>query len=189
MPPKQKFKKEEIVNVAMEIVRLNGLKGLNARKLAHELGCSVNPIFSHFSSMEELVSIVKDKIYEIYKQMMLEGMKNNSKPYKGTGLAYIEFAKQYPEYFKIIFMESSGKKAQKFIMDDTIGDDIIKSGQQLTGFSYEEQQKFHIKVWIFTHGIACLVATNTINLTSKEIDELLESSIRLMILGKKLEEK
>ncbi|MCI9177146.1 MAG: WHG domain-containing protein [Clostridia bacterium] len=40
-------------------------------------------------------------------------------------------------------------------MTDSAGDDIIKAGQKLTGLSYEEQKKFHVKVWIFTHGIAC----------------------------------
>ena len=56
---------------------------------------------------------------------------------------------------------------------------------ELTGFSYEEQKKFHVKVWIFTHGIATLLATNTVKMSDKEIDELLETTVRAMLVGTK----
>ena len=42
-------------------------------------------------------------------------------------------------------------------MSDSMGEDIIKKGQELTGFSYEKQKSFHVKVWIFTHGIVLLL--------------------------------
>jgi len=45
-----------------------------------------------------------------------------------------------------------------------MSNDVIKKGQILTGLSYEEQTKFHVKVWIFTHGIATLLATNTVKM-------------------------
>ena len=68
-------------------------------------------------------------------------------------------------------------------MADSAGDEIIKAGQILTGLSYEEQKRFHVRVWIFTHGIACLVATNTVKLSNKEIEEMLENTVRQMAIG------
>ena len=55
----------------------------------------------------------------------------------------------------------------------------------MTGLSFEEQKKFHVKVWIFTHGIACLVATNTVEFSDEEIEKLLTESVKHMILGYK----
>ncbi len=55
----------------------------------------------------------------------------------------------------------------------------------MTHLSYEEQEKFHIKVWIFTHGIACLVATNTVQLSEQEIADLLGTTVMEMMLGRK----
>ncbi|MDE5630473.1 MAG: hypothetical protein K2I70_02630, partial [Bacilli bacterium] len=102
---------------------------------------------------------------------------------KEMGLNYIRFAKDYPEFFKIIFMQASNLDAENFIMADNAGNDVITSGQKLTGLSFEEQKKFHIRVWIFTHGIACLVATNTITISDDEISELLGNSVRQMLIG------
>ena len=67
-----------------------------------------------------------------------------------------------------------------------VGDNVIKAGQKLTGLSFEEQKKFHIKVWIFTHGIACLVATATIKISDEEISELLRSTVLEMLKGLKM---
>ena len=182
MPPTRKFQKEEIINTAYEIVKKEGFKNVNARRIAKELGCSVQPIFHNFENMEELYQTVYEKIYEQYKKYMLNGA-NKEKAYKQMGLAYIQFAKDYPEFFKIIFMQKTQLKPEGFILADDAGDEIIKAGQKLTGLSYEKQKKFHVKVWIFTHGIACLVATNTVKLTNNEIDELLEGTVRQMLKG------
>lgn len=184
MPPIRKYDREKIIEVALNIVERSGLENLTARALARELGCTVNPIFHNFSSMDELTKELYDRIYEIYKIAMLEGSKKE-KSYKGMGLAYISFAKNHPEFFKMLFMQTTNLEPKDFVIADKIGDEVIKSGQKLTGFSFEEQKAFHVKVWIFTHGIACLVATKTVKMTDAEIDKLLESTVREMVRGYK----
>ena len=54
MPPKVRITKEEIIGTCLALVRENGADALNARSIAAALGCSTQPIFSNFSSMEEL---------------------------------------------------------------------------------------------------------------------------------------
>lgn len=115
---------------------------------------------------------------------MLSGA-NEKQAYKKMGLSYIKFAKDYPEFFKIIFMQKTNLNAENFIMADNVGDDVIEKGQILTGLSFEEQKKFHVKVWIFTHGIACLVATNTVKFSDVEIEELLTETVKKLIIGYK----
>lgn len=182
MPPAKKFQKEDIINVAYKIVKNEGFKNVNSRRIAKELGCSIQPIFHNFATMEDLNKEVYKKIYNKYKEYMMIGV-NDDKPYKKMGLSYIKFAKDYPEFFKIIFMQKTTLNAENFIMADAISDNIIKLGQDLSGLSYEEQKKFHVKVWIFTHGIACLVATKTVKFTDEEIDKLLEDTVKEMLKG------
>lgn len=184
MPPKMMFTKEDVIKATYEIVKKEGIENVNARRIATELKSSVHPIFSHFKDMEELKKAVYEKIYNKYQEYMLSGV-NEEKAYKKMGLSYIKFAKDYPEFFKIIFMQKTNLNAEKFVMADAIGDDVIKAGQKLTGLSFEEQKKFHIKVWIFTHGIACLVATNTIDISNDEIDKLLGETVLEIARGYK----
>lgn len=182
MPPLKKYDKEKIINISLEITKKEGFEKLNARRIAKELNSSVNPIFNNFKNMDELKTEIYQRIYNIYKGYMNNG-KNSDNPYKGMGLAYIKFAKDYPEFFKIVFMQKSDLNAENFIIADNEGNDVIKEGQKLTGLSFEEQKKFHVRVWIFTHGIACLVATKTITISEEEISEMLQNTVREMLIG------
>ncbi len=188
MPPIRKFSKEDIINRTYEIVKEKGFKEVNARKIAHELGCSVQPIFHNFTSMEELNKEVYKKIYQKYQEYM-QVQENQENVYKQLGLSYIQFASDFPEFFKILFMQQTDLEAVDFIMADSLGDEIIKKGQTLTKLPYEEQKKFHVRVWIFTHGIACLVATKTIQFSEEEISALLANTVRQMLLGYKIEKR
>lgn len=191
MPPTRKYTKEEIIKVAYDLAKREGLNSINARRIASILGSSVQPIFHNFKNMEELKKTVYDKIYSLYQEYMQNGSKKE-KPYKEMGLSYIRFAKDYPEFFKIIFMQKTSLNPEGFILADNKSNKVIELGQQLTGLSFEEQKIFHVRVWIFTHGIACLVATNTIKISDKEIDKLLESTVKDMLKGyltKKKEER
>lgn len=188
MPPIRRFRKEDIINIGLEIVEEKGFDALNARTIAKRLGCSVQPLFHNFANMDELKENIFEKMYDVYIGYMTIDEKKE-KRYKEQGLGYIRFAREHPEFFKAIFMKSSGLNASEFVTADDRLDDTIKAGQLLTGFSYEEQKAFHIKVWIFTHGIACLVATDTIKLDEKEIEVMLESTVRAMLKGFKKEEE
>lgn len=185
MPPTKKFQKEEIINSAYKIVKKEGLESVNARRIAKELECSVQPIFHNFSNMEELNEAVYEKIYKKYEEYMLSGI-NEERGYKNTGLSYIRFARDYPEFFKILFMQKTDLTFSNFISADKVDNEIIKVGQKLTGLSYDEQREFHKKVAIFTHGLACLVATKTVGFTVQEIDKLLGVTVWEMLKGMKI---
>lgn len=185
MPPVKKFKRDDFVDKAYEIARLEGLNAINARRIGYELGCSVQPIFHNFSNMDELKKCVYEKICEKYREYMTVD-DDEPKQYKKQGMGYIMFARDYPNFFKELMMMSTKMRPKEFVMADGMGDSVIRAGQKLTGLSYEEQKKFHIKVWIFTHGLACLIATKTINLSLEEIESLLEDTVREMMAGNKI---
>lgn len=184
MPPAKKTDKEDIIKVAYKIADKEEFENINARRIAKELGCSVQPIFHNFTSMEDLKNATIEKIHNTYKQYMKEGSEEKL-AYKGMGMAYIRFAKEHPKFFELLFMRETNLTTSNFIRADNTGNDVIKKGQILTGFSEEEQIKFHVKVWIFTHGLATLVATNTCNLSEEEISKLLETTVRELLIGYK----
>ena len=188
MPKEVQFTKEEVVRVGYEIVKEEGFEGINARKIGRRLHSSVSPIFYHFKNMEELKGEIYKKIVNTYHEYMLSG-EEKEKSYKQMGLSYIQFAKDYPVFFKIMLMGKTVLNAENFVMADKISEEIIKQGQVLTGLTGEEQKKFHIKVWIFTHGIASLVATDAVDFSKEEIEQLLENTVREMLIGYKEKRK
>lgn len=159
MPPKFKFTREEIRDAAFNLVRRDGPSALTARSLAAELGCSVKPIFGLFRNMEEVgqeVLSAADALYQSYiKEDMAEG---KYPPYKASGMAYIRFAREERELFKLLFMrDRSGEKISDGMEELKPLLEII---QKNTGFSKEKAYLFHLEMWLYVHGIATMIATS-----------------------------
>ena len=75
MPRATKFLKEDIIEAASAVVKKEGLSAINARRVAKELGCSVQPIFYQFENMEDLKQATILHIQKIYQSYMIEGSK------------------------------------------------------------------------------------------------------------------
>lgn len=190
MPPRMLFKKEDVLNVAYEIVRKEGFANLNARRIAACMNSSVHPIFRHFTDMDDLKKAVYDKMFEKYHEYMFSG-EEKPRPYKEMGMSYIRFAKDYPEFFKTIFMNNGKIIPEELIMSDTeLYKNILKNVGDVTGISKEENVKeFHLKMWIFTHGIATMLASGTCDISEEQVSEMLtEEFLALMLSEKKKED-
>ena len=100
MPPRTIFEKEQVLNIAYNIVRNEGFDGLNARRIAKELNASVHPIFKHFKDMEELKKVVYEKICAKYKEYMLSGA-NEEQAYKKWGYHILNLQKITQNFLKL----------------------------------------------------------------------------------------
>lgn len=159
MPPTFKFTKEEIIQAALEVVRKHGKTALTARALAGELGCSVKPIFGLFKNMEEVQHEVWIAANKLYQHYLNEDMTSGKyPPYKGSGIAYIRFAKEETELFKLLFMyDQTQTEIEK--QDEQL-QPIIELVQKNLGLSKDNAYLFHMEIWIFVHGIATMIATS-----------------------------
>ena len=115
MPPKVKVTREQIVQAALALVRESGAQALNARAVANRLGCSTQPVFSNYATMEELKLDVLRAADECYQAHLAKGMRDPAyPPYKASGVAYIGFARQERELFKLLFMrDRRGEKVEE----------------------------------------------------------------------------
>ena len=159
MPPKFLFTRAEIIEAALRITRRAGLSGLTARSLAAELGCSVKPIFGLFRNMEQVQQEVRAAADAQYQAAIREAMSDGRyPPYKASGMAYIRFAREEKELFKLLFMcDRSGQ---------TIGEDwdairpILAVIQKNLGVDEDTACLFHLEMWLYVHGIATMLATS-----------------------------
>ena len=94
-----------------------------------------------------------------------------------TGINYIDFACNEKELFKILFMTND-----KYLPDDDENFKKISMLIKESGKVKESEIKpFHYKMWIFTHGLASLLATNVMILTQKQINDLLTEEFTALI--------
>ena len=105
MPPKVKITKDDIIKTALELLRKDGHDAINARSIASAIGCSTQPIFSNFATMDELQTAVISAVYELYSDFLRTEAKSGKYPqYKAFGMAYIRFAKEEKQLFRLLFM-------------------------------------------------------------------------------------
>ena len=157
MPKSIKIEKEKIVQTAFEMVKAQGEGVLNARSLAKALNCSTQPIFSNFSSMDEIKREVIIRAENLYDEYTAKEMQRTDIPsYKSSGMAYIRFAREEKELFKLLFMRD---RTHEIIPPMEILKPIVDIIIKATGISEEQAYLLHLEMWIFVHGIATMVAT------------------------------
>ena len=172
MPPKFKFTREQIVAAALEVTRKNGITGLTARGLAAELGSSAKPIFGLFQNMEEVQREVVSAANTLYQSYIKKGMADSKfPPYKASGIAYIQFAKEEKELFKLLFMRDRTDEKIEENREEIrpILDLIMKN----LGIDENEAYFFHLELWLYVHGIATMIATKYLEWDIEFIDKAL----------------
>lgn len=157
MPPKCRFTREEIIQAALDLTAEKGVGALTARGLAQRLGSSAKPIFGLFANMEEVQQEVVKAANLRYQEYLRQDMSaGRYPPYKASGMAYIRFAREQKELFKLLFMRdrTHEEKAAGDELEALLG--LI---QKNMGLSRDDSYRFHLEMWIYVHGIATMIAT------------------------------
>ena len=185
MPPKAKVTKKMILNTVLDITRETGFETVNARSIAGKLQCSTRPIFTCYENMDELKKDFLDFAYKFYEQYVSDYSNHaNVASILVLPLSYIEFAREETHLFKLLFIndmdllmveakdfykEVDNEKRAK-IFSDTIGVDL------------EHGKVLFLDLFLYTHGIAVLTATNKVlldrNSSEKMVTNLLSALIR-----------
>jgi len=176
MPPKPSTNKEAILNVAVSIVREEGMKGINARNLAAALNCSAKPLFRVYKNMEALKQDVIVKLNEYYNDFMEARMNDDNRLLK-QGIAYVEFARREKNIFNILFMNKTcaGKSIEE-ILDADWNQPSIQNAKEITGLSMENARSLFRDVWLYSHGIATQIVSDDIHLPHEEVVVLIENA-------------
>lgn len=175
MPPKAKFSREEIIEAALNIVRTESFDALTSRALGAKLGSSARPIFTVFQNMEEVQQAVIEAAKARYKNYVQKGLKENP-AFKGVGTQYILFAVNEPKLFQLLFMTEQGQIPDLSSVLPLIEDSyeqILLSIQNDYGMKGALAERLYHHLWIYTHGIATLCATQTCRFTGDEISEMM----------------
>ena len=172
MPPKVKVTKKALIDAAISLIRDEGFDALGVRSLALRAGCSTQPIFSNFESLEELKREVCEEANRIYEEYTRCKMASGKYPaYKASGMAYISFAKEEPRLFHTLFMREGGADSNQKgnFVDDTIVPIIMKN----LGIDEMTAKFLHLEMWAFVHGVAVMVATSYLPLSEELISQML----------------
>ena len=92
-------------------------------------------------------------------------------PYKASGMAYIRFAKEEKELFKLLFMR--GRSGERVGENKEEIRPLLEIIRQNLGLSEEDAYFFHLEMWIYVHGIATMLATSYLELDEEFISRVM----------------
>jgi len=175
MPPKIRTTSEDIIKAALEMTREEGFEKLNARSLAEKMGISVQPLFRCFHNMEELKQEVVRNVLVYYEEYLQKNISVED-GLVGLEMAYIRFAREEKNYFKLVQMSDryGFQGMGDFISAGDINRNIVEAMAKMTGLSMEKAAKLYTSCLFTAHGLAVLLATNHIEIPEDDIQEIMD---------------
>ena len=173
MAPKNKFTKEEMVNAALQVVRLNGIDRLTAKTMADELGTSTQPIFTAFGSMDTVRQEVYDSAIRLYDKYTIAGLKEKI-PFLGVGMQYIRFAWDEPELYRFLFLtRTQNNKYSAMTAMRRLQALVRPTLMNVYRITAEEADIYFRDLWFVVHSLSTLIVTGDCPYSDREIGQIL----------------
>ena len=185
--------KNALIEAGIEILAKDGLGALSLREVARQAGVSHTAPYAHYADKQALIAAIATAGYEkLFARLADVVQQNQATPAQQlaeAGWAYLEFAFEEPDHFKITFsdvvekekdypafVEISQKSFKLVVM-------IIEACQQTGVLPAGPSDLIAVSVWSLLHGLASLILEEQISHTILDrytLQDMLVTSLNLM---------
>jgi AcrR family transcriptional regulator len=155
VPPSEKVSHSDVVRAALEVVELEGLAALTARRVASQLGVSTAPVYRNFASMEELaraaMQAARDRLLEHTLRVY------SDRPFLNMGTGIAVFAREHPRLYRALFLESDQFEAIVAGFLEQLTADM-RNDARFAELDRTQRAILLERMWTYTHGLASLIA-------------------------------
>lgn len=174
MGPKERRQKERddtrtlIMDAARELFVSEGYDGVSMRRIAEKIEYSPTAIYFHFRDKETLIRALVDHDFLVLAEQFTTAAQiaDPIERLRATGLAYAEFAINYPNHYRLMFMTPHEMSAETTALDKGNPEEdayaflrsIIGEGLALGRFRPEltDIELISQTVWAGVHGVVSL---------------------------------
>lgn len=164
------MRKEQLAEAGRKLFLANGVDGMTMRAVADAVGVSATAIYRHFKNKDELLRAVVFMGRERFTLYLTRGLGGSTplERLRKTGEAYLDFAFDQPEDYRIMFlawdrldMETCSKlgENQQTPMLQFFLDRVREVLPPERGQSPKEVLRVALFFWAQVHGIASLYLT------------------------------
>ena len=160
--------RQKILNAARELLVKKGYEAVTMREIAKRIEYSATALYKHFVDKDALVRELCREDFAAFAQYFVQQVASSGDPRERmarAGLAYLDFAEQYPGHYRLMFMtelppnppeegerEDPARNAYVFVRG--LIDELLRGGYlraDLTDVDLVAQT-----VWAGVHGAAAL---------------------------------
>lgn len=172
MPPKVKFTKDEIVHAALNVARVKGLAAVTTRDIAAELSVSTRPIFTYFKSMAEVREAILHAAEKIYQEYLSVGLREPI-PFYGFGMQHLRFAREEPQLYRMLFLDSSAGKNRAMTTLDQARSLVHDCVTKIYLMDGKTADRLIRDMWLVVHSLGTLIVTDGCSYTLDEMGAIL----------------
>ena len=175
MPPKVKISKEMVGNASFEVIREKGHENLNARAIAEYLGCSTQPVLYSFKTVDE----IREAAYTLadaYHTEFIMPKETDGNPMLALGLNYVRFGYEEKHLFRFLFQtDKFGGKDFGDLLGDPALTGIVRVIADGMETDIRQAREMFTAFFCVAHGLASLLANNSMEYDEKLIRKMLEN--------------
>ena len=174
--PKQKITREMVLEAALSVARESGPEQVLVKTIAQRLGCSVQPIYSYCENMEALREDLSQIAGAFLGRYLAEHVDRDNL-FRSTGDAYLRFAKEEPNLFRLYFFRRRPPAASLAELCAQESNPRMAAFLQSTlGLSEADARALHLHMTIYTMGLAFLLSTSGGELPLAELQNQMEAA-------------
>lgn len=175
MPAARRITKEAIIDAAVDVLRKGGAGAVNARSVAKRLGCSTQPLYLAFRSMEELKAAVTQQAIALHTQYVRGVLRSHEEAgsccseysrYSSYGLGFVRFAAQEQHLFRWLYLD--GRQPGVY-QNDVLLPEILAAIKDEYGYPEDIARKLHQDMTYYAYGLAILAGSGHLQLTDAEL--------------------
>lgn len=174
--------KEELINAAFIFLKTDTLDKLTLKILSKATNTSNTAIYKHFNSKTDLIETIIEEGFKQFDHYIAAVFKEQDKllidRFYISGKHLLQFAKDNPNLYRILFGGSHSSIRSKIISIDNSGWDgfqllriAIEEAQRIGVFKSEDSTSQAIIIWASLHGLSSLIIDSFID--EKKLSEAL----------------
>lgn len=172
MARKQSITQEMLKEAAFSLAKTEGIEAVTARKVAQAAGCSTQPIFRAYENMEELQAEVVKMAGDFFSDYYEKAPQKSEKPFVDLAMAYINFAVEYEKLFALLFVSHYKKEISTYeFINGGNKMFVLKELKRMNDVPAKKAGEVFSNLWIFVHGMACMVLNGDFDLSEEECRE------------------
>ena len=158
--------RQEILKAALAQVRTRGVSRLSLRELARRTGYSPASLYEYFDGKDAIITTLQAEGLQLLSHYLAQSPADLPAPQRlvELGLAYLNFAKQQPDYFELVFTQLPSKRKSSSAPVSAYSPyglllQAITAGiasRELVAPADMSAEGMAYSLWAFVHGMAVL---------------------------------
>ncbi|MHB8263689.1 MAG: TetR/AcrR family transcriptional regulator [Acidimicrobiales bacterium] len=185
--------RREILDAAAGILaETDSEDAVSVRAVAERVGVSTPAIYMHFQDKESMIMAVCTEVFDELDCRMQEasaGLDDPVEVLRQQGIAYLRFALERPEHYRIVFMRRSLPLEVGVAVSDPISTSVfqhllatVENCQKVGIFPEGDSVPIALALWSVAHGLASLIIMKPY-MPWPDIEEFADLILKMARLG------